>query len=110
MLDPRERTHGGACRAQNVRKRTRTDGTYGNVRTFGTRFRSLEQAELRLRSSQRGVEAARLKELGELGEAVVGEDLLRADAVDQLEKLVEVGVVGQGQGVLDAVAVDGVFL
>ncbi len=65
-----------------------------NEANEGVADSSFEQAELRLRPGQLGVEAARLEDLGELAVAVVGVDLLWLHPLNQLHQLVEVGVIG----------------
>ena len=58
-----------------------------------------------VRLGQIGVYPPAPQHVGELREAVVGVDLLRLDPLDHLQQFVEVGVVGQGQGVVHAVTV-----
>jgi len=54
-----------------------------------------------------GVVAAVAEDVGEFFGAVGAVDLARGDAVDGFEELVEVGVVGEWEGVVDLPAVFG---
>ena len=55
-----------------------------------------------------GVEAEVAKVVGEFGRAVGAEDFARLDAADGFDELVVIGVIGEGQRVVDAEAVLGV--
>src|SRR5687768_13593209 len=58
---------------------------------------------------RRRIESSVAEVGGEFFVAVDGEDFTRVYASDGFEELGEVGVVGKGEGVIDAVAVDRVF-